>query len=82
MICDLRYCKPFIHLRDNIILALERKNGQSISLFVEGQEVKIKLVYSEMDRAKIGVDAPEDTLILREEDLNASPDSFELHALA
>ena len=64
------------------MLVLERKNGQSVSVFVEGREVRIRLITSESGRSKIGIDAPEDTLILREEVLNAAPESFEQHALA
>lgn len=64
------------------MLVLERKNGQSVSVFVEGREVRIRLITSESGRSKIGIDAPEDTLILREEVLNASPESFGKHALA
>ena len=64
------------------MLVLERKNGQSVSVFVEGREVRIRLIASESGRSKIGIEAPEETLILREEVLNATPESFEQHLLA
>lgn len=63
------------------MLVLERKNDEFISLFVEGREVKIYLISSQSGRAKIGIDATEDALILRGEILSAAPESFEVHTL-
>lgn len=62
------------------MLVLERKDGESISVFVEGREVKITLISSGDGRSKLGVTSPEDTLILREEVLSAPPETFGIHA--
>ncbi|MDH5446975.1 MAG: carbon storage regulator [Gammaproteobacteria bacterium] len=58
------------------MLVLERKCGETISLFVEGQHIKITLASADKGRAKLGIDAPDETLVLRGEILSASPESL------
>lgn len=59
---------------------LGRKDGESISLFVEGRDVKINLLGLPGEKARIGIDTPVDTLILSGELLEGPPESFQLHA--
>ncbi len=50
------------------MLILNRKENQSIDLFLEdGQEIKITLAWAHAYQAKIGITAPKEIMILREE---------------
>ena len=49
------------------MLALTRREGESIFLFVDGKTIKVKLSYADYGEARLAFDAPEDVKILREE---------------
>lgn len=49
------------------MLVLTRKIGESIIVTVGGVEIKIKLVKTSKGNAKIGIDAPNEAVIAREE---------------
>jgi len=53
------------------MLILSRKDGESIHI---GKDVKIKIVSVEKGSVKIGIEAPENMLILREELVRAVQD--------
>ena len=55
------------------MLVFNREKGDSISLFVEGREIKIILVESTDAKARIGIDALEGTLIIRSELIEPTP---------
>ena len=49
------------------MLVLTRKIGESIIVTVDGVEIKIKLVKTSKGNARIGIDAPVEAVIVREE---------------
>ena len=49
------------------MLVLTRKIGESIIVTVGGVEIKIKLVKTSKGNARIGIDAPNEAVIVREE---------------
>ena len=50
------------------MLILTRRVGEAI--YINGQEIKIRVLETNSNQAKIGIEAPDNMIILREEILN------------
>jgi carbon storage regulator CsrA len=50
------------------MLILERRNGEAIAIFTPlGQEIRLVILNSENNRVKVGIEAPAEAAILRDE---------------
>lgn len=49
------------------MLVLTRKTGQSLSVFHKNEEIKITVCCNRGNNVKIGIDAPHDAKVYREE---------------